>query len=121
VVDPGAVARILGDLSSRFGVPPPRVVFTRTGRPYYENGVVYIPLDLPDSMVPRVVVHEFAHHLHVYFGVEPPRSVAEAFASVFEEVMHRRYEYPLGDSTALLVGLALVGFSAALKLKALKH
>jgi hypothetical protein len=111
---------ILGDLSARLGVPAPRVVFTRTGAPYYENGVIYIPVDLPEDMVPRVVVHEFAHHLHTFYGVEPPRSVAEAFASVFEEALYRRYKYPLGGSAALVLGAALVVVSLALRIKRLR-
>ena len=121
MVDPARVAMILGDLSARLGIPAPRVVFTRTGTPYYENGVIYIPVDLPEDMVPRVVVHEFAHHLHSFYGVEPPRSVAEAFASVFEEALHRLYKYPIGDDTTLLIGAALVAVSTALRIKRLKQ
>jgi len=121
VVDPARVAEILGDLSARLGIPAPRVVFTRTGTPYYEDGVIYMPVDLPDEMAPRVVVHEFAHHLHTFYGVEPPRSIAEAFASVFEEALYKRYKYPLGDSATLVLGAALVAVSTALRLKRLKQ
>jgi hypothetical protein len=50
-------------------------------------------------MLPRVVAHEMAHHIHVTFGVPCSVPEAETFASMFEEAWmrakRRGYSYPV--------------------------
>jgi hypothetical protein len=98
-------------LSRKLGVPPPRVVFTDDGNPYYVNGTVYIPRIVPREMVERVVAHEFAHHLHEVFGVPCRTRECETFASIFEEVWvkmrERGYNYP---TIACKCGFRMLGY-----------
>jgi hypothetical protein len=79
-------------ISQRLNIPPPRVVLTKGGEPYYENGTIYLPENLSPDMIERVVAHEMAHHYHMYFGVMPSVETAEKFASMFEEVYVRARE-----------------------------
>jgi len=78
--------RVVGELSRKLGVPAPRVVVGDYDRPFYLNGVIHLPANLPLDLVERVTAHEFAHHMHEYFNVPVNTPRAEAFAQVFEEV-----------------------------------
>lgn len=89
---------VVRDISSRLGVPPPRVALTLGGEPLYSGGTIYLPVDLPEDAVVRVVAHEMAHHLHEYFGVPVSTRQAEEFARTFEEVyarIRKGYKYPV--------------------------
>jgi hypothetical protein len=98
-------------LSRKLGVPPPRVVFTDNGSPYYVEGTVYMPRSLPREMVERVVAHEMAHHLHELFGVPCRTRECETFASMFEEVWvkmrERGFNYP---AIACRCGFRMLGY-----------
>lgn len=103
-------------LSRKLGVPPPRVVFTENGNPYYADGTVYMPRSLPREMVERVVAHEMAHHLHELFGVPCRTRDCEVFASMFEEVWvkmrERGYNYP---TIACKCGFRMLGYPGLVK------
>jgi len=89
---------VVKDIAGRLEIPPPRIVITYGGTPYYAGGTIYLPADLPPDMVVRVAAHEMAHHLHDYFGVQVSPKQAEAFAKTFEEVyvrMRKGYKYPV--------------------------
>jgi hypothetical protein len=101
---------VIYSISTKFGVPPPRVVVSGgVSYPYYQGGTIYLPANLNPAYLDRVVAHEMAHHLHSYFGVPVNTPQAEDFASTFEEVWersNRRFSYPSpGLGTAVGVGI----------------
>ncbi len=103
-------------LSRKLGVPPPRVVFTDDGNPFYVDGTVYMPRSLPREMVERVVAHEMAHHLHEFFGVPCRTRDCEMFASMFEEVWvkmrERGFNYP---TIACKCGFRMLGYPGVVR------
>jgi hypothetical protein len=65
----------------------------------YDNGTIYLPIDLPPNLISRVTAHEMAHHVHVHYGVSCNVPEAETFARMFEEAWVRMkgygYNYPV--------------------------
>jgi hypothetical protein len=92
-------SKVVDELSRKLGIPPPKIVVGRFNNPFYLNGTIYLPEDLQSEMIERVVAHEFAHHMHEYFGVPVNTPKAEAFASTFEEIYvrmrERGFNYPV--------------------------
>jgi rubrerythrin len=93
------VYNVINELSSKFNVPPPRIVWGNYPTASYSDGTIYLPINIRPDMVERVTAHEFAHHLHEYFGARGNVEDKERFARMFEEVYvnmkERGYEYPV--------------------------
>jgi len=80
-------------------VPVPTIVVGDFPSPEYVDGVIKLPSHMPTNVLDRVVAHEMAHHIHVYYGVPCSVPEAETFASMFEEAWvrarRRGYSYPV--------------------------
>jgi len=96
-IDEAKAYAIAYEIASKFNVPLPKIILGDFSRPEYENGVIRLPRNLPREMLERVIAHEMAHHIHVYYGVPITVPEAEIFASVFEEAWTRMKQ---GLSTA---------------------
>jgi len=55
-------------ISQRLNIPPPRVVLTKGGEPYYENGTIYLPENLSPDMIERVVAQKISYRIESHIN-----------------------------------------------------
>lgn len=112
---------IAQEIAKQFGVPPPAITFGNYSNAEYCNGVIKIPVNIDPIFLERVIAHEMAHHIHVYYRIPCRTPQCETFASMFEEawVRSRKYTYTTSQiaracALSTIFGLSVFLISSAI-------
>jgi len=107
---------IAQEIARQFGVPPPTIIFGNYSNAEYSNGIIRVPVNIDPNFLERVIAHEMAHHIHVYYRIPCRTPQCEIFANMFEEtwVRSRRYTYTNNNWARAIALSSVFGLGAFL-------